>query len=731
MQMQDVPTEPGFPGAGIDVKRKARFSGDAACGFVFYLSAFIQVCMCFAVFASKNSEVMTFEADGSGSCPAGMIPAATCDGGLTFIWRECVAKSLCEELTVCSASRRLGEEGPAVVTHGSWKEALEAAAAGEGHHAERARRRLSHGVDVPESIWEFMEEHAYVPALLFGSVFFAAGVWLLVLQRYPRTTIWGTIITDIAFLLLFFVWFKLETDNMNPALPIIAAFMTLVAVYKRKQIDQCAVVMKAAMDGLASNKQVFLVCAGITCLWACYFALWVAAIIGMSFVKEVGEIVESDEWTDEWMHSTGTRCEIRQAAWVGGWTPFFFLANLYWVTYFLRNVNLMVVTSTVMGWYFSNEGYGSFWVPALRWGFLDLSGGNAIASATMGASTYLLDRVGSGWGLLMACFNPFDWVLVCVGLVLKHILIAFTKYGLIAQVYSGRPFCEAAFDGMKLLKGKLGEAVLTDYIGMRVMSWATYIISLCVAFAAWGWADDLQGVDVVSDALGDPTVMIIVIMAFAAILSVPFWCLLLVISIETLVLSSTSWKENQGDRAILNSIFVSLFIGSITYFILQTVSQIVVNAMDAIFFCFAVEQQNASAKQPRFEQLYDNLKAAIAPGVLPQSAVMGAPPSAQVIQVQVPEGGFEGAMIRVATPQGRQIEVVVPAGFPVGSVMNVSVPHDVSQPAVVQQPVAAAPQEVQVVGNAVVDAVQVRPAGEAPSPPQRPGPPPTSCTQVV
>ena len=36
----------------------------------------------------------------------------------------------------------------------------------------------------------------------------------------------------------------------------------------------------------------------------------------------------------------------------------------------------------------------------------------------------------------MACFNPFDWVLVCVGLVLKNILIAFTKYGLIAQVPS-------------------------------------------------------------------------------------------------------------------------------------------------------------------------------------------------------------------------------------------------------------------------------------------------------
>jgi len=106
-------------------------------------------------------------------------------------------------------------------------------------------------------------------------------------HKFPRTTVWGTIIADIAILLLFFLWFKIETDNMNIALPILAGIMALGAIYKRKAIDQCAVVMKAAMDGLASNKKIFLVCAGVTCIWAAFFALWVAAIIGMSFVKEV------------------------------------------------------------------------------------------------------------------------------------------------------------------------------------------------------------------------------------------------------------------------------------------------------------------------------------------------------------------------------------------------------------------------------------------------------------
>jgi hypothetical protein len=95
-------------------------------------------------------------------------------------------------------------------------------------------------------------------------------------------------------------------------------------------------------------------------------------------------------------------CELRNASWVSGWMPVFFLAMLYWVTYFLRNVNLIVVASTVMGWYFNNEGYAYFWIPAMRWGFLSMSGGNAIASATMGVSSYILDRISSNCGLCMA-----------------------------------------------------------------------------------------------------------------------------------------------------------------------------------------------------------------------------------------------------------------------------------------------------------------------------------------
>eukprot|EP00959_Pyramimonas_sp_CCMP1952_P433973 9087881-Pyramimonas_sp.AAC.1 len=98
--------------------------------------------------------------------------------------------------------------------------------------------------------------------------------------------------------------------------------------------------------------------------------------------------------------------------------------------------------------------------------------------------------------------------------------------------------------------------------------------------------------------------------------------------------------------------------------------------MDTIFFCFAVETHHGDAKQERFAGLYDTMKATIAPGTLPQDAVVGVPPCSQSIQVMVPEGAGEGFVLRVPAPQGHSIEVIVPAGFAAGSVMTLTVPND-------------------------------------------------------
>ncbi|CAK0839806.1 unnamed protein product [Prorocentrum cordatum] len=601
-----------------------------------------------------------------------MVWASNCGSFPLFsAHAECISRGFCDRVAVCVGERRLVEAAGTGEARTNRVEFWEAVAATEGPYAEHARRLLAGGDEVPKSLWDFLETHFYVPALLLGGVL-AASLWPLALQKFPRSMVWGTIGADAVLLMAGFVWFTLEADMWNPALAIVAGLTAMAAVFHRTKIDQCSVVMKAAMDGLVSNRRVFLACASVACIWAAFFAMWVAAFIGMSFVKEVAQLPPM-QYT-----SYFPGCELQEVLWLAsGWKKLFFFVNLYWTTYFFRNVNLIVVSSTVSSWYFNSEGYQSFWIQALRWGFVDLAGGSAILHHGVCVLPPLQDQTPLEPGSRLPEPRRLDPRVhrLCspAGPSRLHEVWAH-----IAGVLWETFLCDSAFAGMKLLERQLGTAVLTDYIGTRVMSWATYVVFLCVACATWAWADPVQGVESITQiSLG---AMIFVMLVFAWIIDMPFYCLAAVIFLEVLVrpAGSSSDPDSFETRAVLNAISAALFLGAVVHFTMDTVSQIVVNAMDTIFFCFAVETQLGDAKQERFAGLYDNMKATIAPGALLQDAVVGAPPCSQPMQVMVPEGAGEGFVLRVLAPQGHSIEVTVPAGFAAGSVMTLTVPNDAS-----------------------------------------------------
>jgi len=382
------------------------------------------------------------------------------------------------------------------------------------------------------------------------------------------------------------------------------------------------------MNGLSMNKRIFAVCGTVQLGWFLYFALWMSSLIEMHLVKEVVPEPYCKLTTKSWLANPGT-----EIVWI---------LCYYWTTYFCRNINLMMITANIAGWYFQQEEYNSLWLKALPWSVGLQAGGNALASAIMGAGEYLMNRISSPWQLVFSLLLPWNWVLVCIAFALKTMLQTFTKFGLIAMTFSGKGFCESASHSFVLLKSKLGEAVLTDYLGAHVMGWCTYMIAFGVAFAAWAWADDLQGYMTFAHLGGLDMLGIIIGMAY--ILSYPFVTIVLVVVFESTLGSLFAHDpEFHEVRARLNSIMASLLMGSVTTLILGTMSEIVVNAMDVIFFCFAVEAENAQ-QQERFDQLYCSIKASIIQGqvagtgggVVQGRAVAGAPPMEQPVVASNP-----------------------------------------------------------------------------------------------
>eukprot|EP00416_Gambierdiscus_australes_P021880 CAMPEP_0171057392 /NCGR_PEP_ID=MMETSP0766_2-20121228/1763_1 /TAXON_ID=439317 /ORGANISM="Gambierdiscus australes, Strain CAWD 149" /LENGTH=649 /DNA_ID=CAMNT_0011512497 /DNA_START=66 /DNA_END=2015 /DNA_ORIENTATION=- len=628
---------------GIDTTTPRKMNAESGCAVLFYAAILVQLIMGFVIFGSKNSEVATIGGDGVWQCPGDYVLAESCLSGGSYgnFWDICVNQNLCDEVRSCTAGRgRRLDDASAAPEPWSSSELIRRLAAEEGPatprrqlHRNLARRLASGRKHVPADLWAFMEEHAYQPVVLFLCAIILATVWLFFLQKAAKAAIWGTIAADIIMLLAVFLWYLIDFAVTNWACIVGVAAIVGGAIAARNQISDTAVILTQAMLGLRANARIFAVSAGVQVVWVLYFAQWIAALISMHFVMRV---TPDDD---------AGACVLRGHSMLSNnWMAIYFVLCYYWVTYFARNVNLMLVTANISGWYFRQEGSASFWLKALPWSVGVQGGGNALGSAVMGACEYLMNRIGGTWGLVFSMLTPWNWILVCIALAMKTVLQTYTKFGLIAMTFSGKSFCESAGKAFQLMTSKLGSAVLTDYLGSRIMAWASYMIALSVGLAAWAWADDVQGISTFGGLTEvDGSILIAIVIMYAYLLSYPFITLVVLILIE----SNFGSQSHEEIRAVLNSVLASLFMGSITMFILSAISKLVVNAMDVVFFCFAVEADN-QGRQERFTELYSSIKCSIVEGgIQGQNVVQGNAVSGQQLGPVAPS---EPTVVVVGSP---------------------------------------------------------------------------------
>lgn len=686
---------------------------ETTCAVIFYGALFVQVVMSFVVIGSQNVTTVSGDRwDESVSCPDGYLYAASQECGLSS--HLCVQDHLCT-----SIDRRLWdgnssqhiqstmeliarEEGPATETRQAFRRLM--------------ARRLQ-GENVPENVWEFHAEFVFVPIVLYGALFFVASAWLLALHKQPGAVVWGTIVAEISLMYAIVLWTAVELEQVNFVFLAAGIGATIGAVVCRKQIQTAIVILTKATDGLSHNKRLFPVSFGVVVLWGGYFALWICSLLAIDHIKEV--VVHEPDPNCAYYCQQELRLET--AVWAGN-LRWLWIAMYYWVTYFLKNIKLIVVTLQLAEWYFkpeSPEHYKGMWKQALKWSLHPCAcgGGNAICSAIQGASQYLLNYVSSKTRLCLACLNPFEWIPVCLAFALRTLIFTYTRYGLIGYCYSGEGFCVAAQKTAGLLKSRLGEAFICSNVAALVMNWCTYVLSIGVALSAFSWAFALQNIDPVTDLA--PLIGITILISY--FVANPFLSIFFVVVLENL-LTGMSSSQNLGDlgnfRAILNASFLAMFSGSLVRIMMENMSDVVTSAMDGIYFCFAVEA-SLDQKQERFADLYEAIKMTIVPGVVggpgQQPGVVMGMPAAQTMTVLVPAGVLAGSILQVQGPNG-PFQVAVPEGVAPLQSFAVQVPPPVVAAPAVQATAVAVPVAAAQAEAAPVEAVPVAAAPEEAAP---------------
>lgn len=636
--------------AGIDVETPRKFGAEFGCAVCFYLSVLVQVILAIVIWSSVNTEPMDISKLGEeDACPEGFLTPWDCTVSSAYSF-QCISEDICNDLKQCvedhpevKSGRLLSEVSPLMEEMYRGDElpssVLRRLAHEEGTASpervelrQAAVRKLEEIKAAPaSSVWDFMASHFYQPLVLFSSAFICAAAWLVGLTKATKAVVWGTIVADFLLMVVMFLWFLIDLETINiPA--ILGAVAILVGgILGRHKVNEACVVFHTAMEGFAKNLHLFAVCFGVQFAWVGFFAIWIAAVVEAHGVVEAGY---TPEQTDEDGWTTQASCSVRAAGWINNiGTQIFFTMVYWWTTYFMRNINLMMITANLVGWYFEQENFERNWVAALKWSVGPQGGANAMASAIMGLAQYLLGRVNSSWDICVSVMMPLHWIPLCLACCLKQILQTYTKFGLIAATISGKGFCETAPAAFNLLKSRLGEALLCDYLGSRIMNWLTYVISVGIGFAAWAWADAVQDINVLSEIPAAGVVTIVIL--FAYMLSYP------IVTVVGVVLLENAFGSILKDdtRRFANSVFASAFMGSATLFILRALSHIVVSASDVILVCFAIEAESGK-QQERFKELYSSIKATVgvvsSDGVVEGTAPAGTTPESNVIMAAPP-----------------------------------------------------------------------------------------------
>lgn len=630
----------------------------AGCGVFFYLVILVQVIMFIVVLATANAKMPT-----DGECPSGYTfrHGFYClEDSLKTEWEACI-----QNVQGIPGGRRL-EDSYMMSANATFAEHMHKLASGdpksprERQTRELAARRLQGSV-IPQDLWQFLEEFVEMPIVIFGTMFILASLWLIAMTKMTGAVVWGTLVFDILALIAGVIFCLVEFGDFNWMLFALAVLFSIGIVVLREQIKTAIVVMHKAMEGLSHNKRLFPISFGITTLWVGFFALWIASLIGLDMVKEIGpgDYDQSSPWNGE--------CDVVNK-WPGE-LRWLWIIVYYWSTFFFDNAKLIVITAQLGEWFFKGDSADkSIWSKALVWAFnpLKSGGANAICSAIMGGTQMLMNYIHSKVSIVRAVFNPIEWIPLCLAFCLKSIVHTYTKFGLVAQAFSGQPFCAGASNTFELLRNKLGEAIICDYVGKRVLSWCTYLLSLGVAMAALTWSNALQGHEEANKIFEEVILLIVVMLLLAYIVSYPFLSIVFIVILENLL-------PNDIDptfRAILNSVFAAMFMGSVTNFLLKAMSHVVVSAMDVIYFCFAVEDDCGQKQEERFADLYEAIKKTIVVGTpagagnkgVEMGQPVGAQPQQNQMAVQVPQGSAPGSLIQVQGPDGTLLQVAVPPG---------------------------------------------------------------------
>ena len=155
----------------------------------------------------------------------------------------------------------------------------------------------------------------------------------------------------------------------------------------------------------------------------------------------------------------------------------------------------LVVTAKSVGSYFFGQWESHNPILALKTTFTTSVGTISAASLFSSIAEWVVyEATQTFWWV-----NPIDCILKCILTCVATIIMAYTRFLVVAHSFTGEGFATSGTNMILVMARNFSGAYVNGLIGVMVVHLGSTVFALGIFFASWQWIDSAIGVNVLED----------------------------------------------------------------------------------------------------------------------------------------------------------------------------------------------------------------------------------------
>jgi len=421
-------------------------------------------------------------------------------------------------------------------------------------------------------LWSIMATNPHIPIVMILMAPVMAVLWIFALYVFAFQMTWLSVVSSCAFYILIGAAMYAEGAEGSVPLMLIGVGISMLgfSLFARNLINQSAKHLKMATLVLSKVKKVFLVGAMLQCV-----------LIGFIFLTFQFWISAAKVWQLD-----PNTCALTPAPTSSIAT--FLAIFLIWFCFFMDGLKMVITAISVGSWYFEEADGVVDPFCAAKMVFANSIGSVAIGSGITAIVEYIIRNATNKLWFL----SPWGCILKCIFLGFQSCFMAFARFSLICHAFTGASYFSCSRQALSVMEKGFTGAYVNDRVGVAVIRSGAHLISISIGLLAWYWLDQVEDWTSVSDFMDMATsnllAFLMYFLLYVWLTKNPMITICLIVMIQNII-SSLAIE-------VIHAPMFGIFVSCISCIVLDFQGDIILNALDTIFMCFALGKENKIAK---------------------------------------------------------------------------------------------------------------------------------------